>query len=720
MPELTDDEDSSSSDGSDSVEQGASVPLRPQAVAAKARQVTSDDDSSDDSSAAAEKAAAQDSSSSSSSSSSEAAQKTVVATPPTRQPRCATDSDSSNSDDDGSSPSPAAAAANANGGSLSALSPSRKHVAEVVAKHERSAEELQKRKEEEEEELQRGRRARQAEHEARELEAEKQRELRRKKEEEEEAEREERRRRREEEERKEELDREERKKRREQEDREADEQRRRRQEEREALDSQKAEEAKRREQDLEEAKEKERLSALALEQQRQELERREQLRRQEEERLRREEWEAAERRRRAEDQAREARRTEAAIWSSLSPAEAHRLRAMLQGIQLFRQQIDQGHRGEEELHLQIASKEGACGQLRQRCEQADQEARLARQRESRQGEEIDRWDRKRIHCEEASEGLEILRTSHVAVQADIARLKEQVMPLQAELKILKQRLAASEDNGRANAARLASLKSQCQQEVADIKASQVAEYADTRAKQVEEQTKIEVSSTNEISELQALYAQEAASLRQNMEESHRQCERLRLERDESTDQLRARQREGARLQQQCSDAREEVFELSMQLRSSIHQGPATPQRQGLGRSFSASALDRSALNMSLQESQFVDAELWDLKQKCRDLEQHCARMHSALERGQVSFEKWRRRGVQVHRAEPDAAGGRPEPFALGPIEDASMEAHHAESDHVLRTPDANSRKVQDAPVPPNVLLAPPSPTKSVVSQPCST
>lgn len=706
MPALTDDE-GSSSDGSDSLQQGASA-HRPKAVAAKARQVTSDSDSS---------------SSSSSSSSSEAKEKTVVATPPTRQPRHAAGSDSSRSNDEGSSPS-LAAAATAAGGALneSALSASRKHVAEVVAQHERGAEELQKRKEDEEEELQRGRRARQTEMMARELEEEKQRELRRKREEEEEAEREERRRKREEEERKEEQEREERKKRREQEDRDANEERQRRQEERGALEGQKAEDAKRREEELEESQEKEHLAALALEQQRQEWERREQLRR-EKERLQQDEQEAAERRRRAEDEAREARRTEAAIWSSLSPAEAHRIRAMLQGIQLFRQQIDQSHRGEEELHLQIASKEGACGQLRQRCAQADQEARLARERESRQGEEIDRWDRKRIHCEEASEGVEILRASHAAVQADIARLKGQVMPLQAELKTLKQRLAASEENSRAKAARLTGLKSQCQQEVAEIKACHVAESSDTRAKQVEEQSKIEVYSTTEISELQAFYAQEAANLRRNVEESHRQCERLRLERDESTDQLIARQREGARLQHQCSDAREEVFEISAQIRSSIPQGPATPQRQGLGRSFSASALETSALHMSLQESQFVDAELWDLKQKCKGLEQHCARMHGALDRGQVSVEKWRRRGL--HRAEPDEAGGRrPEPFALGPIEDTSTEAQRAESDAALRTPDANSRKLQDAPIPPNVSLAPPSPPHctpdvSLVSQPGS-
>eukprot|EP00931_Biecheleriopsis_adriatica_P080286 TRINITY_DN53641_c0_g1_i1.p1 TRINITY_DN53641_c0_g1~~TRINITY_DN53641_c0_g1_i1.p1 ORF type:complete len:177 (-),score=28.34 TRINITY_DN53641_c0_g1_i1:239-769(-) len=175
----------------------------------------------------------------------------------------------------------------------------------------------------------------------------------------------------------------------------------------------------------------------------------------------------------------------------------------------------------------------------------------------------------------------------------------------------------------------------------------------------------------------------------------------------------ARQREGTRLQQQCGDARQEVLELSAQVLSS---GPtvSTPKRQGLGRSFSATALDSTVLRASLQDAQFLDAEMLDLKHRCKDLEQDCARMHAVLERGQTACEKWRRRGIGMPigtlEAEP-FPGSRPKPFELGPAEALSAPRTPASGYGRAvslprtpvsepRTPEARRNRATAAPVPP--------------------
>ncbi|OLP93134.1 Calmodulin-like protein [Symbiodinium microadriaticum] len=136
---------------------------------------------------------------------------------------------------------------------------------------------------------------------------------------------------------------------------------------------------------------------------------------------------------------------------------------------------------------------------------------------------------------------------------------------------------------------------------------------------------------------------------------------------------------GSRLQQQCADARHEVLEMSAQVRL-MH--PAPGPGQGLTRSVSASFLDSPLL--SIKDAQCTDAEMLDLRQRCKELERQCTRMHSLLERGQEACERWRRQGISAAAAgidSADDAGGRPEPFALGPQD--SMEPARTEGPAAL-------------------------------------
>ncbi|CAE8633073.1 unnamed protein product, partial [Polarella glacialis] len=180
-------------------------------------------------------------------------------------------------------------------------------------------------------------------------------------------------------------------------------------------------------------------------------------------RLLKAEEEVAERRRIAEEEIEQTRIREEALWANLPPEHGQKLRAMLQGACLYHQQLQQSQRSVQELHAQSGSKEKAGASLRQRAKQAEREVALARERELQYGEETTRWDRKRSHCEEASEGVEMLRASHVSLQADVARLEAEAEPFRAELQVLRERLLASEETGRTRASRLTELKSQCQQ-----------------------------------------------------------------------------------------------------------------------------------------------------------------------------------------------------------------------------------------------------------------
>ncbi|CAE7438650.1 unnamed protein product [Symbiodinium sp. CCMP2592] len=367
--------------------------------------------------------------------------------------------------------------------------------------------------------------------------------------------------------------------------------------------------------------------------------------------------------RRQREQRLQTRRLEAALWNSLCMEDRDKLQNMLQVIEDSKSQLRRSSAEEVDLQSVLDNKDPACQDLRRRLEKAEQEARLARERELRSIDQITRWDSKRLHCEEASEGVELLRLSLDNVKAELKRLEHEAEPGRSWLHSLRERQMASQENARLSASRLTTLKAQYPQRVAELKASQVQEMADLRSSQAEELLKLEVDWTTQVSDMKSNHSEDVRSLKQSLEETTRRSQRMTRDRDDAREQAVARQREGSRLQQQCADARHEVLEMSAQVRLMHPAGPG----QGLTRSFSASFLDSPLL--SIKDAQCTDAEMLDLRQRCKELERQCTRMHSLLERGQEACERWRRQGISAAAAgidSADDAGGRPEPFAPVP------------------------------------------------------
>merc|ERR1712151_879024 len=95
------------------------------------------------------------------------------------------------------------------------------------------------------------------------------------------------------------------------------------------------------------------------------------------------------------------------------------------------------------------------------------------------------------------------------------------------------------------------------------------------------------------------------------------------------------------LQQQVGIAKQEVLELSAKLKAS-GSASLTSLHKRLANSASFASLLNSSLNASAVGA---DAELRDLRQRCKVLEQKCASMHGMLATGQLACERWRRRGL---------------------------------------------------------------------------
>eukprot|EP00913_Durusdinium_trenchii_P025333 g23783.t1 len=170
--------------------------------------------------------------------------------------------------------------------------------------------------------------------------------------------------------------------------------------------------------------------------------------------------------------------------------------------------------------------------------------------------------------------------------------------------------------------------------VSELKAAQVEELSTLRTTQLEdfdpqELANMEVQWTAQVSDLKSYHAEEIRSLRHNIEETTRRSQRMLLERDDAREQLLARQREGARVQQQCADARHEVLELSVQVRSSTPY-TATPARH-LSRSLS---VQRSLqLPYALTMNPFGRLEL------CHLLEQMGRKTASTLRHGAADLQR---------------------------------------------------------------------------------
>lgn len=231
------------------------------------------------------------------------------------------------------------------------------------------------------------------------------------------------------------------------------------------------------------------------------------------------------------------------------------------------------------------------------------------------------------------------------------------------------------------ASQLVALKTKCQQTAASLKAEHLEELAGLRAQQTEELSKLEVETQSCLGELRVQHAQEASKLRVALEEASRRREKLRQDRDLSADQFLESQREGARLQRQFADARQEVLEISAHLKSSSlqHSQRNLDASMGGGRSRSMTQLGRSAPpspatadGSLVGDRSQVDTELQTMRRRCKALEKECAKTHDALEKKQAECLRWRKRSFEHgNHSNQSTLSGKSGPFTLGPVDNGA-------------------------------------------------
>jgi hypothetical protein len=382
-------------------------------------------------------------------------------------------------------------------------------------------------------------------------------------------------------------------------------------------------------------------------------------------------------RQRREAEFRELQAQEEAFWASMNVDERNRLKGMLQALSQYQSHLQQNERVISDLHDQVAGKEKAVRSMKRQAQQADLDTEKALGREARAQDDAAHWTRKRAqysdHIEQDDE-TELLRVRHTSLLAEVKRLRDEVAPSRSELQNLRDRLSACEETGKEQASRLGALKAQCQQSLTGLGADQSRELSELRAQHTEEFAKLETQFQSQIANLRAHHAEEVSRLRCALDDAERRRNRVKRDRDEAADQLLARQREGALLQQQCSDARNEVLELSNQVKS-CNLLPQVASQLGLSvldcSMANASAINSSMINMSfpdVAEQRRIDMELQQMRQHCKSLERECARTHEALERKQTECERWRRRGIAASpsgtRLLAVADGST---FTLGPV-----------------------------------------------------
>jgi len=271
--------------------------------------------------------------------------------------------------------------------------------------------------------------------------------------------------------------------------------------------------------------------------------------------------------------------------------------------------------------------------------------------------------------------LEGMQRLHAPKRAEREELHEKLSACRKELHSLRTRLASCEEEGRELASKLHNLKHESKEAVAKLKAEQMEELAELRAQQTEELAVLEAQQQTQMATLRAQRSEEASRLRCSVKDALQRRERQRFERDEVCEQLVSRQQEGQQLQQQLTEARQAVFDLSTQLKG-VHVHPHVASQLGL-------SLDASDASMSFQfqlpHDPRLEGELMSTRDLCKSLERECARTHDLLEKKQAECERWRKRVVDTqgllllqkdhHEGEKLSA-----PITLGPTFEAAEES----------------------------------------------
>lgn len=254
--------------------------------------------------------------------------------------------------------------------------------------------------------------------------------------------------------------------------------------------------------------------------------------------------------------------------------------------------------------------------------------------------------------------------------------------MREELESLWERLAAHEQREHAEVQQHGARDAECRQAVAHLKARHAEELMSLRPRHAESTERIKAQHQADVNALHQLHAEEALVLREALKQAAGERDLLREDLDEASDAFAAWQREGARLQEQYSDARQEVLDLSLEVRDMLWRAPPPAPLDEL-------------LELAEDEDPYMELELQDLCQRCHSLERQCAtleKLHDqAVDPTAIFAERRRRRALQRRMDEKKGtragrlgerhcqrAGGDESldsselPFVLGPECDAEV------------------------------------------------
>jgi len=341
---------------------------------------------------------------------------------------------------------------------------------------------------------------------------------------------------------------------------------------------------------------------------------------------------------RQEQKGRELAQRERRLWAALAPEEGERLRHLLQAVARFQQQVAENEVLIADLQEQIAGKERACRATQRRASQAVQEAEHASDQELHHQEELGRWTRKRAHLESLGEealDFATLGRRCDGAQAACARVREEKADLQQRS---------------AQARRLEALRAELRLGLEAHKAAQAEELAKFVPAHAAEVAELGARHSKEAAHLQLVHGGHASELSAALEVASRRREAHRRDRDEAQGEHDTRQREGVALHQECSDARQQLLNLSTEVKEAIWRTEAASPWGDL---------------LELAEAEGSDPEIEeyaeDLHWRCRQLQRECTRTHDALEKKHAEVDRWRSR--RFFRGGEAIADG--EPFMLG-------------------------------------------------------
>eukprot|EP00933_Yihiella_yeosuensis_P039118 TRINITY_DN33070_c0_g1_i1.p1 TRINITY_DN33070_c0_g1~~TRINITY_DN33070_c0_g1_i1.p1 ORF type:complete len:449 (-),score=146.85 TRINITY_DN33070_c0_g1_i1:80-1426(-) len=305
------------------------------------------------------------------------------------------------------------------------------------------------------------------------------------------------------------------------------------------------------------------------------------------------------------------------LLENIKPDELARVRAMIQAISMFEQQLRQNDRLIHDFQEQIAGKERACERLRRRAQHANHQTQQTNSKVASWEDEIQKLKCKADqHLNEAND--EALATLHEKLREtkdQIAKTESEMPKLQSELNTLQAKIRTKQAQAQEQQTHLDKLRQTYRHELEQIQQCCSTEADCDRCGHAAELEQIMSQKELEMQELKKKHCEEIKELQKAKAAAEDQKKAYEESRNEAMEELVSRQKEGHGLQQLCTAARQEALELSSEVRTLLASKP------------DGGILD-DLLELA-EEELGDDFEIVELRRRCYELERERARAQEA-------------------------------------------------------------------------------------------